>query len=57
LFSRIAALEAGLAAGAEVVHIAGTQEADELPVRLTTDGYKRFSVSHEGNSVRLATLR
>lgn len=52
-----AGLKAGLAAGAEVAQIAGTQAADELPVRLTVDGYKGFSVSHEGSSVRLAFPR
>jgi mannitol-1-/sugar-/sorbitol-6-phosphatase len=48
-----AGLKAGLAAGAEVVQIAGTQAAGDLPVRLTVDGYEGFSVSREDNSVRL----
>ena len=52
-----AGLKAGLAAGAEVVQIAGTQASDELSVRLTVDGYKGFSMSREGNSVRLAFPR
>jgi len=52
-----AGLQAGRAAGAEVVQIAGTQIAGELPVRLTVDGYEGFSVSREGNSLRLAISR
>jgi len=52
-----AGLTAGFAAGAEVVRIAGTQAADELPVRMTVDGYKAISASLEGNSVRLAISR
>ncbi|WP_119388242.1 HAD-IA family hydrolase [Taklimakanibacter lacteus] len=52
-----AGLKAGLAAGAQVVQIAGTQAADDLPVRLTVDGYEGFSVSREGNAARLAIVR
>lgn len=52
-----AGLKAGLAAGAEVVRIAGTQAADDLPVKATVDGYRGFSVRREGDSVRLAIPR
>lgn len=52
-----AGLTAGFAAGAEVVRIVETQAADELPVRMTLDGYKGMSASLEGNSVRRAISR
>lgn len=49
-----AGLKAGFAAGAEVVQIAGTQAASDLPVRATVDDYSRLSVSVEADFVRLA---
>jgi sugar-phosphatase len=52
-----AGLRAGLAAGAEVVQIAGTQAADELPVRGRFETYKGLSMSLETNAVRLAISR
>jgi sugar-phosphatase len=52
-----AGMRAGLAAGAEIIQIAGTQKPDELPVRMTVESYQRLSLSLEGNSMRICVSR
>ena len=48
-----AGMLAGMAAGAEIVQIAGTQSVGKLPVKMTVIGYNGLSVSVVANSMKL----
>ncbi|PDT50534.1 glycerol-3-phosphatase [Sinorhizobium fredii] len=46
-------VRAGLSAGAEVLHIAGTESVDQSPVKMTVNGYKHLSVDVQPDFVRI----